>query len=157
MSVIMPGSYDPVTLGHLDVIRRVAAEESEVYAVVFNNPEKQYAFSIEDRARMLSLATEGLDNVLVSYSTGRVVDYMRDHGIDEIVKGYRNESDLAWEELQAEYNLKNGGYPTRLIPSAPALSEVSSTAVRAALMLGEDTSGLLPPAVDEYVKEILNI
>ena len=86
MKVILPGSYDPVTLGHLDVIRRASEMYEEVYAVVFINPEKSYTFSLDDRVSMLMLATEGLDNVLVSYSLGRVVDYMREHGLQKIVK-----------------------------------------------------------------------
>ena len=110
MSVIMPGSYDPVTVGHLEMIKRVAEKEDEVYVVIFTNPNKEYTFSLEDRVAMLMLATEKLDNVFVSYSLGYVVDYMREHGIDRIVKGYRNEKDLAWEREQAEYNLKHGGY-----------------------------------------------
>ena len=109
MSVIMPGSYDPVTTGHVEMIRRVASVEDEVYVVVFTNPNKNYTFSLDDRVAMLMLATEEFDNVIVSYSLGYVVDYMRDHEIDRIVKGYRNDADLAWEKEQAEYNLKHGG------------------------------------------------
>ena len=75
MKVILPGSYDPVTVGHLDIIRRAAEEHDEVFAVVFNNDKKKYRFSVEDRVRMLTLATDGLDNVLVSYSSGLVIDY----------------------------------------------------------------------------------
>ena len=66
MSVIMPGSYDPVTSGHLEVIKRVAEREDEVYVVIFTNPDKTYTFSLEDRVAMLMLATEDLDNVFVS-------------------------------------------------------------------------------------------
>ena len=84
MSVIMPGSYDPVTAGHAEMIRRVAAREDEVYVVVFTNPNKKYTFSLEDRVAMLMIATEDLDNVIVSYSLGYVVDYMRDHDIKAI-------------------------------------------------------------------------
>ena len=102
MSVIMPGSYDPVTVGHAEMIRRVAEREDEVYVVVFTNPNKNYTFSLDDRVAMLMLATEDLDNVIVSYSMGYVVDYMRDHNIDRIVKGYRNNADLEWEKTQAE-------------------------------------------------------
>lgn len=154
MSVILPGSYDPVTLGHLDIIRRVAAEESEVYVVVFNNDKKTYTFSVEDRVRMLAIATDELDNVLVSHSDGRVIDYMREHGISEIVKGYRNDTDLEWERVQAEYNMKNGGYPTRLLPCDGSLCEVSSTRVREQLCSGGDLSGLLPPGVEDYIKNL---
>ena len=157
MSVILPGSYDPVTVGHLEVIRRAAEKYDEVYVVIFINPEKTYTFSLDDRMRMLMLATDDLDTVLVSYSNGMVVDDMREHDIERIVKGYRNERDLEWERLQADYNLKMGGYKTRLLPSDPALLGVSSTAVREAISCGADLSELLPPAVWQYIKELLDI
>ena len=102
MKVILPGSYDPVTIGHLDIIKRAAEKYSEVFAVIFVNPKKTYRFSAEDRVRMLSLATEDLSNVRVDYSEGFVIDYMNEHGIDKIVKGYRNETDLEYEKVQAE-------------------------------------------------------
>ena len=74
MSVILPGSYDPITKGHLDIIRRAAEQYDEVYVVVFTNPKKQYMFSVEDRVRMLMIATDDLDNVMVSYSNGLVIE-----------------------------------------------------------------------------------
>ena len=154
MSVIMPGSYDPVTLGHVDMIRRVAEREDEVYVVVFTNPNKEYTFSLEDRVAMLMLATEDLDNVIVSYSLGYVVDYMRDHGIDRIVKGYRTEADLAWEREQAEYNLKHGGYETELILSDEKYKDISSTLVREKIRNKESVSGLLSTAVIDYIHNI---
>ena len=152
MSVIMPGSYDPVTTGHVEMIRRVASVEDEVYVVVFTNPNKNYTFSLDDRVAMLMLATEEFDNVIVSYSLGYVVDYMRDHEIDRIVKGYRNDADLAWEKEQAEYNLKYGGYETDLILCEDKYKEISSTFVREKLKKGEDLTGLLPDSVIEYLK-----
>ena len=152
MSVIMPGSYDPVTTGHVEMIRRVASVENEVYVVVFTNPNKNYTFSLDDRVAMLMLATEEFDNVIVSYSLGYVVDYMRDHEIDRIVKGYRNDADLVWEKEQAEYNLKHGGYETDLILCEDKYKEISSTLVREKLKKGEDLTGLLPDSVIEYLK-----
>ena len=152
MSVIMPGSYDPVTTGHVEMIRRVASVEDEVYVVVFTNPNKNYTFSLDDRVAMLMLATEEFDNVIVSYSLGYVVDYMRDHEIDRIVKGYRNDADLVWEKEQAEYNLKYGGYETDLILCEDKYKEISSTFVREKLKKGEDLTGLLPDSVIEYLK-----
>ena len=154
MSVIMPGSYDPVTAGHREMIRRVAEREDEVYVVIFTNPEKEYTFSLEDRVAMLMLATEDLDNVMVSYSLGYVVDYMREHGIDRIVKGYRNERDLEWERVQAEYNLAHGGYETELIKADNEYLHVSSTLVRERLKKGEPVDDLLPENVIEYIKNI---
>lgn len=153
-TVIVPGSYDPVTLGHIDVIKRAAAAYDGVYAVVFVNPEKNYMFSVEDRVRMLLLATDGLENVIVSYSNGYVVDYMREHNIEKIVKGYRNTVDLEYERVQARYNMKHGGYETELLPADENMRDVSSTRVREAILNGGELSGLLPVAVAEYVKRI---
>ena len=133
MSVIMPGSYDPVTLGHVEMIRRVAEREDEVYVVIFTNPNKEYMFSLEDRVAMLMLATDDLDNVFVSYSLGYVVDYMREHGIEKIIKGYRSDADLPWEREQAKWNLEHGGYETELWKCREGFESVSSTAVRARL------------------------
>ena len=151
MSVILPGSYDPVTIGHLDIIRRAAEKYDEVYVVVFTNPNKKYRFSVEERVKMLILATDELDNVLVSYSDGLVIDYMREHEIEKIIKGYRTDADLPWEKEQAEWNLSHGGYETELWKCRDGFEEVSSTAVRAALDKGEDTV-LLPQSVLEYIK-----
>jgi pantetheine-phosphate adenylyltransferase len=154
MSVIMPGSYDPVTTGHVEMIRRVAEREDEVYVVIFTNPNKEYTFSLDDRVAMLMLATEDIDNVFVSYSLGYVVDYMREHGIERIVKGYRTEADLAWEREQAEYNLKHGGYETELILCDEKHTHISSTLVRARLAKGESVSDLLPESVEKYLTNI---
>lgn len=154
MRVILPGSYDPVTLGHLEIIKKASETYDEVYAVVFINESKKYRFSLEDRVRMLTLATEQLDNVLVSYSLGRVVDYMREHGIEKIVKGYRNDKDLEWEKYQAEYNMRHGGFETELIRCDDKYAEVSSTLVRERLLCADDASELLHPSVCEYIKSL---
>ncbi|MBO5316643.1 MAG: pantetheine-phosphate adenylyltransferase [Clostridia bacterium] len=153
MRVILPGSYDPVTLGHLDIIKRASEEFDEVFVVAFVNPKKKYRFSVEDRVAMLMLATEEFDNVLVSYSDGLVVDYMREHGIEKIVKGYRTEADLPWEREQAEYNLKHGGYETELWKCREGLEGISSTLVRESLSVGESCEELLPSAVADYIKK----
>ena len=151
MSVIVPGSYDPVTNGHLDIIRRAAEENDEVYAVIFVNPEKEYTFSLDDRVRMLILATDDIPNVLVSYSNGLVIDYMREHGIERIVKGYRNDRDLEYERRQAEYNLRFGGYETELKRCRDGYEQISSTEVRRRLAEGESVADVLPKSVEEYI------
>lgn len=154
MSVILPGSYDPVTLGHVEIIRKAAEKYGEAYAVVFINPDKKYRFSLEDRVRMLILATEDIPGVIVSYSLGRVVDYMREHGIERIVKGYRNDADLAYERAQAKYNLEHGGYETELLPASADKKEISSTRAREALDGDGDCSELLPSAVIRYIEAL---
>ena len=154
MSVILPGSYDPVTLGHLDVIKRAAREYDEVYAVIFTNPEKTYTFSLEERVKMLILATDELDNVLVSYSSGLVIDYMREHGIEKIIKGYRNDEDLEYEKRQAEWNLKNGGFETELWQADEEKREISSTLAREMIKNGENLSQILPEKVISFIENI---
>ena len=154
MKVILPGSYDPVTLGHLDIIRQAAEKYDEVFVVAFINPNKNYRFSVDDQLAMLMLATEEFDNVLVSYSDGRVVDYMREHDIEKIVKGYRTDADLPWEMEQAAYNKKHGGFDTELIKCDTEFEGVSSTAVRERLRMGEDVSNLLPPPVLNYIRDL---
>ena len=153
MSVILPGSYDPVTLGHLEIIKRAAKEYDEVYAVIFTNPEKTYTFTLEDRVKMLILATDELENVLVSYSDGLVIDYMRDHEIEKIIKGYRNGVDLEYEKRQAEWNLKNGGFETELWQAADSMRGISSTAAREMIKNGEDLSGILPEKVISFIEK----
>ena len=153
MKVILPGSYDPVTLGHLDLIRRASEQFGEVFAVVFINPEKKYRFSAEERVKMLALATEGLDNVRVDFSDGLVIDYMHSHGIDKIVKGYRNETDILYEKKQAEYNLLHGGYETELWECRVGLENISSTAARQAISENRDLAELLPDKVVQFIKK----
>ena len=154
MKVIVPGSYDPETLGHVDIIRRAAEENEQVYAVIFVNPDKKYTFSLEDRVRMLILATDEFDNVMVSYSNGMVVDYMREHGIERIVKGYRNETDYAYEMKQAEFNMNYGGYETELKKCDANLADISSTAAREKIAKGESLEDILPTAVIEYISRM---
>lgn len=154
MSVIMPGSYDPVTSGHVEMIRRVAEREDEVYVVIFTNPNKKYTFSLVDRVAMLMVALEDLDNVFVSYSLGYVVDYMREHDITKIVKGYRNEQDLVWEREQAEYNLKHG-YETELILCEDEYKHISSTLVRERIKNGESLDGIVPKSVESYMRSLI--
>ena len=153
MRVILPGSYDPVTLGHLDLIRRASEQYEEVYAVIFVNPEKNYTFSVEERLEMLSLAVSDIPNVRVDFYGGYVVDYMRENKIDKIIKGYRSETDLEYERVQAEYNFSHGGFPTELYRCSEELSEVSSTLARERIASGKSLGGILPEAVAEYVKK----
>ena len=152
-AVILPGSYDPVTLGHLRMIERASEEYEEVYAVIFVNPEKSYRYSLSDRMNMLLLACDELDNVLVSYSNGLVIDYMREHGIKKIIKGYRNEADLAYEKEMAAWNLKNGGYETELWRAEQKYEKISSTVAREMIEGGELSPEVLPKKVIEFLSK----
>jgi pantetheine-phosphate adenylyltransferase len=152
MAVIIPGSYDPPTLGHREIIRRAAEEYREVYAVVFINPNKSYTFSPTERVSMLMLTVDDIPNVLVSYSSGLVIDYMREHGIEKIIKGIRNDADLEYERHQAEWNLKMGGYATEFIRAEDEFVPISSTIARERIAAKESCLGILDPRVSEYIK-----
>lgn len=149
-SVILPGSYDPVTVGHLAVIREAVRLYDEVFVVAFINPEKEYLFSPEERLSMLRIATEGL-GVTVDYSEGLVIDYMKAHGIKEILKGYRNDTDLEYERNMAEWNRLRGGVETRLLKCDREYEKISSSAVRESISRGVVPREMLPPGVVEFI------
>jgi len=150
-AVILPGSYDPVTLGHVDMIRRAAKIYSEVYAVIFINPTKRYRFSEEERLEMLRLACEDIPGVRVDFYAGRVVDYMRERGIEKIIKGYRNAADLEYEKVQAEYNLREGGFETELWQADERFINISSTLARTAIADRQNLKELLPEKVIAFL------
>ena len=144
MRALLPGSYDPVTVGHLAVIEEAARRFDEVTVAVFINPDKHGLFTHADRTLLLSLATAHLKNVKVDFSDGMVADYARDGGYDCIFKGIRNERDRAYEEGMAAYNLNRSGIPTVLYETPAAYHGISSTAVRDALAAGAPIDALVP-------------
>ena len=153
MRVILPGSYDPITLGHVDIIRRAAQLYGEVYVIAFINPEKKYMFTPDERVLMLGLATEDIPGVKVGFSDGRVVDYMKAHNIEKIVKGYRNNKDLEYERAQAEYNLAHGGFDTELVLASSEYEGISSTLAREMILGGGSLVGILPEKVISFIKK----
>ena len=152
MKVILPGSYDPITLGHLEVIRRASEKYAEVFVTVFINPDKKYLFSVGERVEMIALATEDLKNVRVGSSDGFVVDYMRENGIEKIVKGYRNDTDLEYEMRQAKFNFEKGGYETELLRCEESFASISSTRARRLIEEDGDLSDILPKKVIAFIR-----
>ena len=149
---LIPGSFDPMTLGHLDIVKRACAEYDKVTVAVMINDSKTYAHSIEERAEMARLTVAELSSVQVVVDRGMLVDLFDRIGADVIVKGVRNEKDRAYEEEMAAYNLaKNPRAKTVLLDADPRLEAISSTAVREKLVKGERPAGLLAPAVLDYL------
>ena len=153
-AVILPGSFDPPTLGHLEVIRRAAEIFPAVYVTVFQNPDKHCMFTPEERAMMLASATDEYENVLPTYSLGFVADYAREHKVRRLVKGYRGEDDIDYEISQAEWNYRMGGLITELWLAPEALRSVSSTEARRRLISGEPTDGILSPEVLGVIRHL---
>ncbi len=151
-AVLLPGSYDPPTRGHLSLIERAAQEYEQVHVVAFVNPKKAYAFTPEERVEMLRHMTAHLPAVTVGYSEGLVIDYAKKNGISLLIKGYRNETDLAYEKEQAAWNLSNGGVGTKLLPAEEGTEHISSTAAKEALRTGEGEA-LLCDTVLDFIKK----
>ena len=159
---LLPGSYDPITLGHVDVVRRASALFDRVVVAVMTNDMrayvadakvKTYMFSMDERTDMASLACKELPNVTVLSSTARLIDLVDELGADVIVKGVRNEADYAYEQQHALYNrAHNPRAETLYLPADPAYDHISSTLVRERLATGADTADLLPQAVAEYIR-----
>lgn len=145
---ICPGSYDPVTHGHLDVIERSAALFDEVVAAVLWNPDKAGTFAVEERIRFIENATGHLENVRVEAFAGRLlVDVAREIGASVIVKGLRGETDYSYEQPMALMNRHLTGIETVFLPGAPDFVQVSSSLIKQVCMLGGDVTGLVPDEV----------
>ncbi len=149
---LITGSFDPVTRGHFDLIRRTAALFERVEVVLFRNSEKTPMFSEAERLAWLSaVCREAGENVRVAISEGTVADYAKERGITLIVKGVRNAADLAYEQDMAALNRMAGACETLFLPTDPSLSFVSSSAVREFLRRELDARALLPEVIAEDV------
>ena len=149
---IYPGSFDPFTLGHLDVAHRAAELFGKLHILVVHNPGKSPRFTIQERAAMIeaALAEAKLDNVTVGVlESGLITDACAKLGVGVIVKGLRNTSDVANELPQAFVNRDLSGIETIYLPAAPETSYISSTLVRQVAELGGDISTYVPTAVRE--------
>lgn len=150
--VVCPGSFDPVTLGHLDVIGRASALVDEVVVAVGANVSKRAWFSPAERVAMIEESCAGWTNVRVSLFSGLLVDFCRAEGISAIVKGLRSASDFDYELPMAQMNARLSDVDTVFVASAPAWSFVSSSLVREVAGLGGDVTPFLPPAVADRVR-----
>ena len=144
---LCPGSFDPVTNGHIDIIGRAANLYDEVVVAIFINESKQSMFSVDDRRAMLIEATAAYPNVSVAVFHGLVVDYCRDHDIPVIVKGLRAVSDFDYELQMAQMNRGLAGVDTLFMPTNPEYSFLASSLVKEIAKWGGDVSSLVPPNV----------
>jgi pantetheine-phosphate adenylyltransferase len=146
---VCPGSFDPVTNGHVDVINRAAALYDELVVAVLVNPGKAGLFAVEERMELLREAVAGLPNVTVDSFHGLLVDYCRGHDIPVIVKGLRAVSDFEYELQMAQMNRELAGVETLFVPTAPQVAHLSSSLVKQIAQFGGDVSHLVPKAVHE--------
>lgn len=146
---VCPGSYDPATNGHLDIIERTAKLFDEVVVAILVNPNKKGLFSIEERIEILREITSGLPNVRVDSWQGLLVDYCRQHDIAAITKGLRSVSDFDYELQMAQMNRELSGVETLLMSNNPAYGFLSSSLVKEVAAYGGNVKDLVPGVVFE--------
>ena len=162
-TALIPGSFDPITLGHLDVITRASARFERVVVAVMTNDMrkyvqnalvKQYMFDQEERTALARAACAHLPNVEVISAGGMLIDLFDRVGADWIIKGVRSAADFEYEQKHALYNrAHNPRAETLYMPADPAFDGLSSTLVRERIRKGESLSGYLPEAVIRWLAE----
>ena len=145
---VCPGSFDPVTLGHIDVFERAAAQFDEVIVAVLVNPKKSGMFDLDERIAMIEESTTHLPNLRAEASKGLVVDFVKSRGLNAIVKGLRTGTDFEYELQMAQMNKHIAGVDTFFVCTAPKYSFVSSSLAKEVAGLGGDVSELLPESVN---------
>jgi pantetheine-phosphate adenylyltransferase len=145
--VVCPGSFDPVTNGHLDIISRAAQVYDEVVVAVAQNPSKTTLFTADERVELIREATKHLDNVRVDRFEGLTVDFCRENDISAIVKGLRAVSDFDYEMQMAQMNYNQAGVETLFMTTNPLYAFLSSSLVKDFAKFGGNVSGLVPPTV----------
>ena len=150
-----PGSFDPVTNGHIDIIGRAAALFDEVVVAVGVNQAKSRLFTPSERIDMLTEAVESYDNVVVDSFQGLLTDFCSERGVVAIVKGLRAVSDFDYELQMAQMNSSLAGVETVFVPTSPEYSFLASSLVKEVAAFGGDVSKLVPPHVLARLKERL--
>lgn len=144
---LCPGSFDPVTYGHLDIINRAAQLYDELFVAVFINPSKRGLFALDERMEMLTEVTGHLPNVSITSFQGLTVDFCRTNDVGIIVKGIRAVSDFDYEQQMAQMNYGLAGVETLFMPTNPLYSFVSSSLIKDVAKWGGDVDGQVPAPV----------
>ena len=152
---VCPGSFDPVTLGHLDIVERASKIYDEVTVAVLVNKKKSSLYTVEERMALLADVTAPYGNVKVDSFHGLLVDYCKARDIPVIVKGLRAISDFDYELQMAQMNHGLAGVETMFMTTNPLYSFLSSSLVKEVATYGGDVSGLVPPLVLERLSDRL--
>ncbi|MCA9494741.1 MAG: pantetheine-phosphate adenylyltransferase [Myxococcales bacterium] len=149
---LMAGSFDPMTVGHVDVARRAATLFEELVVAVGSNPAKRYLFTLDERMEQATRALHGLPVRVVSFS-GLLVDAARDHGADVLIRGVRGTTDVELELRNGQANRELSGIETLFLLSSPQHAHVSSSLVREIARYGGDFERYVPPLLQAEVRE----
>jgi pantetheine-phosphate adenylyltransferase len=155
---VYPGTFDPVTYGHIDLIKRATKIFDRVIVAVADNPSKGTLFSVEERVSMLKDAVKGMKSVIVDDFDGLVVDYVKRSGANVMIRGLRMLSDFEYEFQMALTNRKlNGEIETIFMMPSESYSYVSSKLIKEAVSLGADVSNFVPAKVQKRLNEKFNV
>ncbi len=154
--VVCPGSFDPVTNGHIDVFKRAADISSEVVVAVLVNNQKAGLFSVEERVELIKESVKKLPSVSVLTFDGLLVDFCNDNGVTAIVKGLRAVSDFDYELQMAQMNYQLGPIETLFVSTNPLYSFLSSSLIREVSRHGGDISNLVPEPVAKALAKKYN-
>jgi pantetheine-phosphate adenylyltransferase len=148
---VCPGSFDPITYGHLDIIERASAHFDQVVVAVLENRTKASLFTVAERIEMIRETTSKFPNVIVDSWSGLLVDYCKSNSVQAIVKGLRAVTDFDYELQMAQVNLQSG-IETMFMATAPAHSFLSSSLVKELAHYGGDVSSMVPKNVNAALK-----
>lgn len=153
VSAVCPGSFDPITNGHLDIVERAAGTFDRVVVAVLINEAKQGTFTVDERLELIRGAIGHLGNVEVESFSGLLVDFCHEHDIDVICKGLRAVSDFEYELQQAQMNQRIGGVETVFMSTSPEWSYLSSSLIKEVARLGGRIAGTVPAAVEQAIMD----
>ena len=149
---VCPGSFDPITYGHIDIIARASAHFDHVVVAVLENRTKSSLFSVAERIEMIRETTSNLTNVSVDSWSGLLVDFCKSNSIQAIVKGLRAVTDFDYELQMAQVNLQGSGVETMFMATSPTHSFLSSSLDKELAHYGGDVSTMVPASVNEALK-----
>ncbi|MDD4839946.1 MAG: pantetheine-phosphate adenylyltransferase [Clostridia bacterium] len=152
---MVTGTFDPITIGHIDIIRRASLLFDKLFVVLLINPDKTALFSDGNRLQMMKLATKQLENVEVLNYEGWAIEIAKELGATYFVRGVRNENDFSYELEMRDWNISHGGIDTLFIPCDESLRQVSSTKAKERIVSGDYS--LLPNEIKEFVKTIFEV
>lgn len=150
---VCPGSFDPITFGHLDIIERASKQFDEVIVAVFVNRKKEGLFTPKERIELIASNVASYKNVKVAIGDGLLVDYCKDNSVDVIVKGLRAVTDFDYELQMAQVHTQASGVETMFMATSPTHSFLSSSIVKELAYYGGDVSTMVPANVNAALKD----
>ena len=155
MKAIVTGSFDPITVGHIEIIKKIAHNYDEVYVVALMNEKKDYMFSLEERKEFINKSVSFIPNAIADAYDGLTADYMHKNKISIIIRGIRNENDLFYEKkLAIKMKEFDEDFETVFVKCDADFVHISSTAVREKIVKGEKITGLVHPNIENTILEI---